>query len=447
MYLIKNAFKNLIRNKGRNILVALITFVIILAISIASIINTTVSTITKEYKTQFGSQVTLYLDPKKIQEYDNIEIPSVEQQMNIAKSDYLQKTDYTISLSAVLQNLKALDDNINNSNGISIQGNDSLSSNIKLLAFSDPNINEEFSMGSRSIVSGDVFKNLNECIVSEAFARQNELNPGDTITVTNTDPSQLFPYTMTISGIYQDNLPANSTNLGHPLFNRGNEIIIDMNSLMKTDLFQTRGEMNATYYLKDPSLLEKFQDEATKKGLAPYYQVTTDIDTYNQIVGPVEGISQIVTIFLIVVLIFGGTVLLFLSIMAIRERKYEIGVLRAMGMKRRKVILGMLYETLTIAMICFVLAVGSSITLSQPIANTLLKDQIRLAQEEKNKEMKIITSNQEETKVISEISVNLTPQAIFQIGILTMVLVIVSSMTGILYITRFEPMKILSERN
>ena len=52
----------------------------------------------------------------------------------------------------------------------------------------------------------------------------------------------------------------------------------------------------------------------------------------------------------------------------------------------------------------------------------------------------------EEQNTISELSVRLTPQAIGQIGGLALVLVLISSMAGILYITRFEPMKILSER-
>ncbi len=39
------------------------------------------------------------------------------------------------------------------------------------------------------------------------------------------------------------------------------------------------------------------------------------------------------------VLVFGGSVLILISILGIRERKYEIGVLRAMGMKKEKLLL------------------------------------------------------------------------------------------------------------
>ncbi|MCG4735229.1 FtsX-like permease family protein, partial [Casaltella massiliensis] len=56
------------------------------------------------------------------------------------------------------------------------------------------------------------------------------------------------------------------------------------------------------------------------------------------------------------VLGFGGSILVLISILAIRERKYEIGVLRAMGMKKGKVALGLIFETLS--MIFISLSIG-----------------------------------------------------------------------------------------
>lgn len=200
-------------------------------------------------------------------------------------------------------------------------------------------------------------------------------------------------------------------------------------------------------FLKDPSMLEAFQKEAADKGLAPYYRATTDESAYNKIVDPVEGISKIVTIFLIVVLVFGGVILLFLSVMTIRERKYEIGVLRAMGMRRDKVIVGMVCESMLIALLCLTIGLTLSTALSQPIADTLLEDQIRIAEEQKqNSGIVELVPGAEDERAISELSVQLTPQAVLQIGALALALVLISSMAGILYITRFEPVKILSER-
>lgn len=232
---------------------------------------------------------------------------------------------------------------------------------------------------------------------------------GDQITVTNTAKDALMPHIFTVCGIYWGNLPEASTGFNVPQLNRGNEIL----TALGMEMYEARGVLNATYFLKDPGMLDAFQRHAAEKGLAPYYRATTDEAAYNKIVGPVEGISKIVTIFLVVVLVFGGVILLFLSVMAVRERKYEIGVLRAMGMKRGKVIVGMVCESLMIAILCLTIGLALSTTLSQPIADTLLEDQIRIAEEQRQNTgtMELLPSAEKES-AISEISVRLTPQAI-----------------------------------
>lgn len=446
MYLFKNALRNLSRNKGRNILIAFITLTIIIAVSISIDINMTVDSTTKDYKARFGSKVTLFLDTDIVKEYPNAQYPTAKQQMEIAQSDFLQKTDYQASLSVALKDLQALGDSVGG--GATFQGGDSLPPVAKVIASSHSNISEEFSNGTRSILSGQTYEKPGECLISEEFSKLNGLSVGDKVTVTNTDEKALMPYSLTICGIYQDNLPQDNFGANLSMINRGNEIITNMDTIMGIDIYAVRGELNSTYYLKDPSMLEAFQKEAVSKGLAPYYRMSTDVEAYHKIVGPVEGISEIVTVFLIVVLIFGGIILLFLSVMAIRERKYEIGVLRAMGMKRHKVIIGIVYESVLIAFVCLIIGLGLSTVISQPIADTLLKDQIQLAQEQKQDTGTfMITAHPETATPISEISIQLTPQAIFEISFIAIMLVLLSSLSGIFYITRFEPMKILSERS
>lgn len=447
MYLIINALRNLKRNKGRNILISLITLAIILTVSVSIVINTTVNSITKDYKERFGAEVTLFLDTNIAKEYTEVQYPTAQQQMEFAKSDFLQKTDYQSSLSVALQDLKALGSDVINGNA-SLQGADSLSPVAKILASSDLNINEDFAKGRRSILTGKIFEKTNECIISEDFAQLNNLNIGDSITITNTDKNKLMPHILTISGIYQDSLYTNNDKLQYPLLNRGNEIFTNLKTALEIEMYESRGSLNSTYYLKDPSMLEAFQKEVANKGLAPYYRVTIDEEGYNNIVGPVEGITKIVTTFLIVVLIFGGLILLFISVMSIRERKYEIGVLRAMGMKRKKAIIGIVSESLIITLICLSIGMTFSSTLSQPIADSLLEEQIRNTEEIKQNSGTIeLTPGTEKETAISKITVQLTPEAIGQISALSLLLVMISSIAGILYITRLEPMKILFERN
>ena len=68
MYIIKNALKNIVRNKGRNLLVGAILLGIITSTVVAFSINSTTTGIIDNYKDQFGTEVTIVRNMKKVQE-------------------------------------------------------------------------------------------------------------------------------------------------------------------------------------------------------------------------------------------------------------------------------------------------------------------------------------------------------------------------------------------
>ncbi|WP_197256825.1 FtsX-like permease family protein [Paenibacillus dendritiformis] len=119
--------------------------------------------------------------------------------------------------------------------------------------------------------------------------------------------------------------------------NRRNEILTSYDTVVQAIQPDMSGiKVDATYYLKEPDMLDAFAEEVYDKGLEKTFNVTTDEASYNKIIGPVEGLRGIAVTFMAVVLILGGIIIALLSSMSIRERKYEIGVLRAMGMKKKE---------------------------------------------------------------------------------------------------------------
>ena len=208
-------------------------------------------------------------------------------------------------------------------------------------------------------------------------------------------------------------------------------------------------DVQVSFVLKKPELAEAFEQELYEKGLPAYYTVTADAAKYNKVVGPVEGISRIVTIFLAVVLVLGSLILILLSTMAIRERKYEVGVLRAMGMKKAKVALGMVTEMMVIITACLVIGLGIGAAAAQPIADSLLQSQVQSSQSDPVQENNIEVSNgiQTSENAITELKVSLSGQAVGQIVLIALLLALLSSVAGVIFITRYEPVKILSERN
>ncbi len=238
--------------------------------------------------------------------------------------------------------------------------------------------------------------------------------------------------------------------------NKRNEILTSLNTLdsynqkvkKDKDLFT----IEARYFLKDPDLLSKFDKEAHEKGLSDMANVSTDKGNYDSIVKPVEGLQKISSVFMTLVLVFGGSVLILISILGIRERKYEIGVLRAMGMKKGKIALGIMFETLSIIVISLVCGLSIGSFSAQPISNILMKNQLKVQSEAMNDGFANIASigsniTDATNATLTNLNVSLTGSAILAIIAIALLLGAISIGIGVIYIMRYEPMKILSERN
>jgi putative ABC transport system permease protein len=206
----------------------------------------------------------------------------------------------------------------------------------------------------------------------------------------------------------------------------------------------------AAYFLKSPDLLSSFESEARAAGLSYDYKVTIDEEAYNRVVKPVEGMTKISFTFMSVVLILGGLVLILLSSIAIRERKYEIGVLRAMGMKKHKVAFGLICESLAITAVCLIIGLGIGTVAAQPVSDILLQEQVAATESNTNSGTGMMYAGVQtntNAQPLTELNVNLNISVVMTIILISLLLVLVSSVAGISKITKYEPIKILMERN
>lgn len=424
MYIVKNAIKNLNRNRGRNLLIGFVMFVIIAASGISIMIHTSANTIIEDYKTRFGSLVSF-----QVQDRTKNSRIDADVLMKLGNSELLQSKEYTAKVIYTSQGLTVIEETTeksdpHNPNRLIPQG--------YLIGSNREDINDAFRKGTKKIISGTQYKGKNEVIISKALADKNKLKVGDTITLASTMKNQSMNITLTISGIYEDVSLGNKTTglaMNHP----DNEIYASFETVAHSKLYQEKGTLDASFFLKSPELLQKFIKECREKGLPDYIAVTTDEAGYQKIVKPVENMAEIANAFTIGVLIIGAFILLLLSTFSIRERKYEIGVLRAMGMKKNKVAMGLMSEILMITGICLVLGLSIAAISGKPIGDALLKQQAEISEQ---------IGVQDK---LTDKSIGLEHTAIAEIVILSLLLGVVSSTAGIIYITRYEPRKILSD--
>ena len=422
MYIITHALKNLVRNKSRNLLFGIIIFSIILTASACMIINMTSAQAIRYYKEKFGSEVTLTNLSNKQDAQDAL---SAETLLSFSDSEYIQSKVYSAKIAIIPEGLKVLNDSG------SVSSNGALLAKAYVKGTSDPMINEDFTKGLKKIVQGSSSQNANECIISTEFAELNSLSLNDTITVISNIANQPMPIQLKITGIYEDKSLSQQTQSSSSLFYSGNDIYTNFNSLIDSAIFKTYGNIEAKMSLKNPDMLENFKAELKAKGLPDYYNVTTDEDSYKVMIAPIEKIAGIANKVMIGVFISGSIILLLLSLMTIRERKYEIGVLRAMGMKKVKIALSLLIESIMIVCICLSIGLGVAKVSQKPLSSAVIATQVKESEEQKQ----LIEHVQFGSKEFSDIA------------LASLVLVFISSLSGVLFVTRYEPSKILSESN
>lgn len=277
------------------------------------------------------------------------------------------------------------------------------SGDFTVTGYSGENAMTAFLNGTASVSDGQVFEEAtteNVCIIPEELAIYNELEVGDVITLTN-PASETETYELTIEGIYTS---SETNDMSFSMFGGGQDpansiymsaaalqsILDDSESVSSTVTdddtgmeYETAvtGMLSATYVFADPDDYYQFEEDVYTMGLDDSYTVSsTDISAYESSLTPLNTLSTMAGWFLVVILLIGGVILIVINVFNVRERKYEIGVLTAMGMKKGKVALQFMAEILFVTMIAVILGTAVGAVSSVPVTNTLLATQVESRQ-------------------------------------------------------------------
>lgn len=472
MYILQNSIRNVLRNRGRNALIGAIMCGIIMASVTALMINSATAGIIDDYKGRFGAEVILAANMNKIRARAMANPTSAgimivrpvippEQYVAFGESEYLQGAYYTASIGINSADITAVDAKYGGwfDRPVAGMGPGGAMPTMYMLRLLG-NRFEDFKEGLRALAAGRMPTAKGECIISVDLAELNGLSVGDTltfITELNDLDRNVYEayYTLTVVGTYYDatdKYPPGARQNAY--LNRRNEVLAAYETVLAPMQSDLRGvQITATYYLKNPEHLEAFAAELYAKGLDEVWDVKTDDATYNKIVGPVEGLRGISISFMLTVLVFGGIIIALLSSIAVRERKYEIGVLRAMGMKKHKVALGLWLEMLFLTVLCLVVGLAAGTAVAQPVTNVLLEYQIAVAQAPATLMPGVMLMGQTASPTaanaqpLRDIDVSLGLSTMLQITVIALLLASLAGLASISQITRYEPIKILMERN
>lgn len=386
--------------------------------------------------------------------------------------------------------------------GGGMMGGKMSSGDFTIIGYSSDSAMTAFADGIASITDGAVFEEgttAYNCIISEELATYNSLEVGATITVTNPD-SDSETYQLTVVGIYtstenndfsmsmfgtsQD--PANQIYMSAAAL----QLIVDASEEVSTTVTDTdtgreyetalTGNLSATYVFPDADTYAQFEAEARDLGLSDSYTISSaDLTAFENSLTPLKTLSTMAGWFLVVILIIGAIILVVLNILNVRERKYEIGVLTAMGMKKWKVAAQFMTEILVITMVAIIIGAGIGAVSSVPVTNALLANQ---AESQSNQQTQIENNfgrpgnmggmggdfgQGEMTKpdkgggrenaftqmfggaadYITEVDSAMNLTVVAQMLAIGLLLTLVASAVSVLFIMRYNPLKILSNRD
>lgn len=493
MYILKNAYLNIIRGKGRNILIGIIITAITVSACVALTINKSGNTLVDSYRYSNPIEVSFNIDPMSFreatdEEKSNFTSLDIDQVKKYGDSSYVSDYYYTLEATVSITDVNPISyDEINgndteehqngNFDGIKI----GVTGDFRLTAYSDASYITDFVDGVRKIIDGVMVSKENTdkvLVISEELALENELKVGDKVTLYSpTDEDTKYEFE--IIGIFEDNNEIESNSfMGMSAMNSSNqiftnitsvdELLTSINSTSTTNsqtgnIMRNNQGLTAKYYLNNVDNVASFENEVREKGLNSLYNVTTNENVTLEKIKPIENLSNFSFSFLIVILIVGGLVLGIINMINIRERKYEIGVLRAIGMSKSKVALQLVTEIFIVALISLTIGTGIGTVLSQPVTNQMLKQEIssyeeKLTNQQQNfgpgnferqgfRKFELSSSkNGQTTDYVSLLEVNVDLITILQLLMVSLFLTIISGLIAVMFVNKYEPNKILQNR-
>ena len=244
--------------------------------------------------------------------------------------------------------------------------------------------NSSTSRAKSELVDGRYVKDNedNKIIVSEKYAKQNNLKVGDTLDLLtdfglyNTDKTKVE-----IVGIYRLSEKNNSDvqkKLEEKTFYSNRKLV----SSIKKVQFQGDTSSNLANYskikvnLKNPMNTEKFFKEIKNGEDYEGIKFSSSYDQYKSMSGIVDSMSNIFSVIQAIVFVVSGVIVALIMLISLRERKYEIGLLRSLGESRLNVIVQMFLEVFIIFAFSFLVGFGISKYAVTPNITTVINEQL-----------------------------------------------------------------------
>ncbi|MCG8397626.1 ABC transporter permease [Bacillus atrophaeus] len=403
MNFIKRAFWSMKAKKGKTLLQLFVFTVICIFVLSGLTIQSAAQKSSELARQELGGSMTLQVDRQKQMEqqkddgekrsFESTPI-SVSDAKKLISLDHVKSYNFITSASANAGNFDAIESSSDSSSSSDNSNSDSknnqgggqggpqmTSADLSVEGVVSTSLVDEFSDGDSKITDGrpitksDVGKKV--AVINETLAEENNLSVGDSITVESaTDEDTTVK--LEVVGIYKTTSSGDGQAQNFSFLNPYNKIYTPYTatSALKGDDYKNKMD-SAVYYMDDAENINAFVKAAQKTSIDfDTYTLETNDQLYQQMVGPIENVASFSKNVVYLVSVAGAVILCLIVMMSIRERKYEMGVLMAIGEKRWKLIGQFLTEILIIAVIAIGIASVTGSLIGNQLGNQLLSQQI-----------------------------------------------------------------------
>lgn len=262
-------------------------------------------------------------------------------------------------------------------------------------------------------------------LVGKKLAEKNSLSIGSTFTT--------YGKTITVKGIFETSNEFSNSGLVMPL--------ATLQSL--TEQPGAVSNINATVDSSDNVVSTV---AALKRSLGDKVDITSQEEQAKNSLQPLESISGLALAGVIGAAIAGTVIILLSMIMIVRERRREIGVIKAIGGTNLKVITQFITEALTLTVLGGVVGIGIGIAASGPMTQSLVASS-QSQQGRSETHMRLIGDaeafpSQLKTNA-KNITASLTPQAVVSSVGIVLLIAIIGSAIPAWAIARIRPAEVL----
>ncbi|EGA1314850.1 ABC transporter permease [Listeria monocytogenes] len=412
MNFFKRAWLSMKARKGRSVLQLIIFTVVCVLILSGFTIQSAADKASELAREQLGGTVTLTVDREKQMQAMRDEAASsdsssteskpqfesspidVSDANELAKLNHVASYNYYSSTQALASGFDPIESSGDTSSssdetstttetqgpGGGQGGPQMVDADLSISGLLDSATSTDFEAGTSELTSGVAItsadKDKNVAMVEENLAEENDWKVGDSFTVTSSDGNTKV--TLKIVGIYKTTDSRSDMAQNFSFLNPYNKVYVPYTvaNTIKGSNYKNTVD-SAVYTMDDAANISAFEKEAKKVDSIDWdtFKLDANDTLYQQMIGPINSVASFSKNVVYIVSIAGALILGLLVMMQVRDRKYEMGVLLAIGEKRGKLIAQFFVEILIVALVSFGLAAASSHYVAQLAGNQLLAQQ------------------------------------------------------------------------